>query len=130
MGPPIGGALYQRLGFHAPFIFCLGMNAVDFIGRLIVIEKKDAAKWSDQNATTDDDPLFNQGTPHNLPDEKMEEKTDEAARYPTPTTTDPPKQGDPGSPSDIKKISQLRAVCMLLRSSRAIAALLNTFIFA
>jgi DHA1 family solute carrier family 18 vesicular amine transporter 1/2 len=131
MGPPIGGALYQKLGFHAPFIFCLGMNAVDFIGRLIVIEKKDVAKWSDENVqsiTVGAGTSFNQGIPRDRPDEPIEEKKDEAAQH-TTSTADHSQHGGPALPCDVKKVSQLRAVCMLLRSPRAIAALLNTFIF-
>lgn len=43
--PPIGGALYNHLGFRAPFIFGIIFVVIDFIGRLLVIERKDALKW-------------------------------------------------------------------------------------
>lgn len=128
MGPPIGGALYQKLGFHAPFIFCLGMNAVDFTARLLIIERKDAAKWADQNTWTDPfdyNASFNRAVTRSRPDEPIEEKTDEPAQHPTSTVND---EG-PALPSEVKKVSQLRAVCILLKSPRAIAALVNTFIF-
>ncbi|WVQ95955.1 hypothetical protein IAU59_003054 [Kwoniella sp. CBS 9459] len=45
IAPPIGGALYQRLGWHAPFIFCIIICAVDLILRLFVIEQKDLREW-------------------------------------------------------------------------------------
>ncbi|KAJ9111265.1 hypothetical protein QFC22_006565 [Naganishia vaughanmartiniae] len=41
IGPVIGGILYDKLGWNAPFIFCIGCCVVDFIGRLLVIERKD-----------------------------------------------------------------------------------------
>ncbi|EIW71617.1 hypothetical protein TREMEDRAFT_14387, partial [Tremella mesenterica DSM 1558] len=36
--PPIGGALYEALGWHAPFVFCIGLCGVDLLMRLLVIE--------------------------------------------------------------------------------------------
>ncbi|KAF8665112.1 hypothetical protein AX16_000579 [Volvariella volvacea WC 439] len=45
MGPPIGGALYDRFGFRGPFIFGLIVTSIDLIGRLLVIERSDALKW-------------------------------------------------------------------------------------
>jgi hypothetical protein len=45
VAPPIGGALFQKLGFHAPFIFSIGIVLIDLLGRLLVIERKDAVPW-------------------------------------------------------------------------------------
>jgi Major Facilitator Superfamily len=45
LAPPIGGALYQRLGFNAPFIFSIGIVLLDLAGRLLVIERKHALPW-------------------------------------------------------------------------------------
>ncbi|KAF8488176.1 major facilitator superfamily domain-containing protein [Gautieria morchelliformis] len=45
LAPPIGGALYQSLGFNAPFIFSIGIVLVDLVGRLLVIERKHAIPW-------------------------------------------------------------------------------------
>jgi MFS family permease len=44
-GPPIGGALNDKLGYRAPFIFGMIFCAIDLIGRLFVIEKDVAAPW-------------------------------------------------------------------------------------
>jgi len=131
MGSPIGGVLYQKSGFHAPFIFCLGMTAVDFIGRLFVIEKKDAVKWTDENirkSTIDYSPSLNQDLPCNRSDELADEKTDNAVQHTLPTVNHLQREGS-ALPSDLDKTSQLQAVCMLLRSPRATTALLTTFIF-
>ncbi|KAM0792095.1 hypothetical protein ACM66B_004799 [Microbotryomycetes sp. NB124-2] len=45
IGPPIGGVLYDRLGYRAPFIFSLILIAIDAILRMLVIEKHVALKW-------------------------------------------------------------------------------------
>jgi MFS family permease len=45
LGPPIGGALYERFGFRGPFIFGVIFSVVDLIGRFVIIERKDSIKW-------------------------------------------------------------------------------------
>ncbi|KAL1405730.1 hypothetical protein Q8F55_007400 [Vanrija albida] len=45
IGPPVGGALYKRLGWNAPFIFCIIINAVDLGVRLLVLEKRLMHNW-------------------------------------------------------------------------------------
>lgn len=42
---PLGGLLYGRLGYRAPFIFGMICAAIDLVGRILVIEKADADKW-------------------------------------------------------------------------------------
>lgn len=38
VGPPVGGALYARWGYRAPFIFTILFTLVDFAGRVLIIE--------------------------------------------------------------------------------------------
>ncbi|KAL1732632.1 major facilitator superfamily domain-containing protein [Schizophyllum commune] len=45
VGPPVGGALYERFGFRGPFIFGIGCSVADLVGRLVIIERKDALRW-------------------------------------------------------------------------------------
>ncbi|KAG8829798.1 hypothetical protein FRC17_006004, partial [Serendipita sp. 399] len=45
VGPPIGGVLNDKLGYRSPFIFGIAFCALDLIGRLLIIEKDDAARW-------------------------------------------------------------------------------------
>ncbi|KZP00783.1 MFS general substrate transporter [Calocera viscosa TUFC12733] len=44
-GPPIGGALYAKYGFYAPFYFGIALAVLDLLTRLLVIEPQDARKW-------------------------------------------------------------------------------------
>ncbi|PCH33242.1 MFS general substrate transporter [Wolfiporia cocos MD-104 SS10] len=45
VGPPVAGALFSRFGFHGPFIFGIVVTMVDLVGRLFIIERKDALRW-------------------------------------------------------------------------------------
>lgn len=45
VGLPLGGALYGRWGYHAPFYFGIIVTFIDLISRLLVIERKDAIRW-------------------------------------------------------------------------------------
>lgn len=45
IGPPIGGALYTRFGYRAPFIFSEIFTVLDLVGRLLVIERKKSLLW-------------------------------------------------------------------------------------
>ncbi|RDX43975.1 MFS general substrate transporter [Lentinus brumalis] len=45
VGPPVAGALDDRFGFRGPFIFGVIVTALEFIGRLLIIERKDAIRW-------------------------------------------------------------------------------------
>ncbi|KAI0047288.1 MFS general substrate transporter [Auriscalpium vulgare] len=45
IGPPVGGALYGRFGWHGPCVFGILVTLVDLAGRLLVIERKEAVRW-------------------------------------------------------------------------------------
>ena len=45
IGPPVGGLLYDRLGYRAPFVFSEICTILDLVGRLLIIERKYALEW-------------------------------------------------------------------------------------
>ncbi|GAA5827163.1 hypothetical protein JCM3770_000341 [Rhodotorula araucariae] len=45
IGPPVGGVLYHRLGYRAPFVFSLVLVFVDLVLRILLIEKHQALRW-------------------------------------------------------------------------------------
>ena len=45
IGPPVGGLLYGRLGYRAPFVFSEICAILDLVGRLLIIERKNALEW-------------------------------------------------------------------------------------
>jgi MFS family permease len=46
IAPPIGGALYRHMGWHAPFVFVMIVCGVDTIARVFILEKRDLEKWN------------------------------------------------------------------------------------
>ncbi|KAF8887788.1 major facilitator superfamily domain-containing protein [Infundibulicybe gibba] len=42
VGPPVGGGFYARYGYRGPFIFGIATTLLDLIGRLLVIDRKEA----------------------------------------------------------------------------------------
>ncbi|TFK76705.1 MFS general substrate transporter [Pluteus cervinus] len=84
IGPPVGGTLYERFGFRGPFVFGLAVTVVDLIGRLIVIERREALKYGHDPAAW---------TPAKDP-ELASEKTD-----PEPTSAKAEIKGDAQIPS-------------------------------
>ncbi|ODN95222.1 hypothetical protein L198_04610 [Cryptococcus wingfieldii CBS 7118] len=46
--PPIAGALYDRLGWNAPFISCIIVLSVDLLLRLFVLERSDIRKFHEK----------------------------------------------------------------------------------
>jgi hypothetical protein len=42
VGPPVGGALFNRFGIRGPCIFGIMVISVDLIGRLLLIERREA----------------------------------------------------------------------------------------
>ncbi|GAA5859798.1 hypothetical protein JCM8547_007033 [Rhodosporidiobolus lusitaniae] len=45
IGPPVGGTMYARLGYRAPFIFSIILVAFDMLLRLCIVEKHIALKY-------------------------------------------------------------------------------------
>ncbi|PYI11535.1 MFS transporter [Aspergillus sclerotiicarbonarius CBS 121057] len=62
-GPLIGGVVYARGGYYAVFALAFALVGVDIVLRLIMIEKKHAAKWIKQEK---------QENPHISPSETIE----------------------------------------------------------
>ena len=45
IAPVVGGALYARFGFRGPFVFAIIFAAIDLLGRLLLIERKEVIRW-------------------------------------------------------------------------------------
>ncbi|KAH7912738.1 major facilitator superfamily domain-containing protein [Hygrophoropsis aurantiaca] len=103
IGPAAGGALYARWGYRAPFVFGMIFTAVDFIGRVLVVEN----------------PLASQDV---APSESIEDKE----RSPTASGDPNPTQSEPQSsltPSNEPELSIIGVVFRLMTSSRTLVAL-------
>ncbi|KAI0757424.1 MFS general substrate transporter [Daedaleopsis nitida] len=141
VGPPVAGALDERFGFRGPFIFSITITAAEFICRLLIIERPEAAQWdgslqvlvenkrtsrgSAYGATTDAEKREQHSTEHNaqLADHEAPPPSDglRASRPATPTVTNEPS----GAPHP----SILGLLLRLLKSPRAMAPVCLTLIF-
>jgi len=138
IGPPMGGALYSRFGFRAPFILGEICTIVDLLGRFLIIERKDLINWSvnpealsgvydsgtdfvpDDNGTTDgtteNTPLLHSSRP--LPADitsigSIDDRNGTRSSYEDGTVRDQP-------------LSLVAVVTELAKSSRALVALIIT----
>ncbi|GJJ08878.1 hypothetical protein Clacol_003098 [Clathrus columnatus] len=127
IGPTIGGALYNSLGFHAPFIFSLGLLGFDLILRFLVIEKRDAVRWG-----FDPTAACLQGGNNNNQDFDVETSTSE------PDTIKNKEKGlenETEIPADLSRNeishhqSSLQLMLTILKSKRAMAAALVILIY-
>ncbi|KAI9045641.1 MFS transporter [Aspergillus affinis] len=53
VGPLLGGVLYEHAGYYAVFGLAFGFIGLDIFFRLVMIEKKDAAKWLKNDSESD-----------------------------------------------------------------------------
>ncbi|TFY81606.1 hypothetical protein EWM64_g2406 [Hericium alpestre] len=149
VGPPVGGALYSRLGFRAPFIFSILITFVDVVGRLLIIEPRDARLWGVDPAaalvsTEADEEKSSSGFRGTIGNEIVEEKSTGdfgAAQGASTAGTPVAKTSDNIEPSanvnsstsltasTPPKVSLLQVMTKLMMSSRAVATLINILIY-
>ncbi|KAG6814450.1 hypothetical protein H0H92_007454 [Tricholoma furcatifolium] len=123
-GPPVGGALFARFGYRAPFILSIGWTIIDLIARLLIIERKDALKWGvdphDRKIKLDEK-MDSQDTPDvpppaHAPEDRDMETLDTSSSRPNVT-------------SESQKLSLLAVLLKLCKSSRALTAFFLTFAY-
>ncbi|KAG8759496.1 hypothetical protein FRC14_005784 [Serendipita sp. 396] len=100
VGPPVGGVLNDKLGYRSPFIFAICFCVLDLIGRLLIIEKDDAARWIAQEPT---------------------EETQVGAENENVTPSVKSRERS--------QLSVLKVIVKLGRSKRAFVAFVNVFIY-
>ncbi|KAI0252708.1 MFS general substrate transporter [Lactifluus subvellereus] len=142
IGPPVGGALFDRFGIRGPCLFGITVIAVDLMGRLLLIERREALAWGFDPAASVDSPVDCPPNLRNLTDSQYgtfsaetgfpceggrqtlhasdSEETDYADSLLDETMELHP-QRDP--------ISFFQVIKGLFMSSRAVAAFLNSFVY-
>jgi hypothetical protein len=133
----VGGALYSRFGFRGPFVFGLGATFLDFMGRIIIIERKDAILWGvDPAALSDSDAPVSEnvnGTNDHLTASTGEAEKDETITNGHMHSSSPVNptvlQVTPSDRAKAKPTSLLTVIRKLAKSSRALVAIISTFIY-
>ncbi|KAF7967037.1 hypothetical protein HWV62_35996 [Athelia sp. TMB] len=129
VGPPIGGLLYDHLGYRAPFIFSIIWTMIDLIGRLLIIERKDAVKWAYDPAAlhtssgveleAPEAPVITDETPATDATGSVTNINEEPVLERAPSVAEP-------KPAPL---SLLAVIIKLLHSPRALMALLLSVVF-
>lgn len=146
VGPPVGGALYNAFGFRGPFIFAIIVSMVDFVGRLLIIERKDALRWgvdpaavvevrmTVMNICLNDHIVQQEASKHGPEDEKKAEG--EVQENPTTSQANPTDLTQQVSESSVvtqappERLPLLKVVATLLKSPRAMVTIMITLIQA
>ncbi|KAJ7356818.1 MFS general substrate transporter [Mycena albidolilacea] len=119
-GPPVGGALYSRFGFRGPFICGIAISVFDLVGRLLIVERKDALKWGIDPAAA---PVEGADVEAGGGDAEKTSAGGSPDRTPTPLA---PAQG---SEHDHTTVSLVGVMARLCRSPRAGVAIAITFLY-
>ena len=138
IGPPVGGALYSHLGFRAPFIFGIGAAVLDLIGRLLIVERREALYWGVDPAAL---PESHVETVNNTEDnfhlretgsgiQEIVQKAEVRSIDPSPQSLEiRPQNGNTAPPAPPKPLSLVAVLVQLSKSPRALVALVVTFIY-
>lgn len=126
----LGGILYEHFGFRGPIILGIIATAVDLIGRLLIIERKDALKWSVDPAapsSSKKEQIESGGMAAASKSEKDggsmagQSAPREVTEIPSPSTAIAPIRHAP--------LSLIGVVRKLARSPRALAVMLNVLVY-
>lgn len=143
VGPPVSGALFDRFGIRGPCIFGIMVISVDLVGRLLLIERREALAWGfDPAASTSDhaSDSASHASPYGtfpieagLPAESVRQ----SLHSPVPGefgSTDALLDREASAHGALKPIQDdpipfLEVIRRLFMSSRAMAAVANSFVY-
>lgn len=134
VGPPVAGALDEQFGFRGPFIFGVIITAVEFICRLLIIERPEAARWDGSLQALVENKRTSRGRAYGATTdvEKREQPPAEPPAQPTNQETAPtfdaPRTNEPVA-SAAPHLSILGLLLRLLKSPRAMAPVCLSLIY-
>ena len=135
LAPVIGGVLYEKTGYMGVFGVAIGVLALDFLMRLLMIEKKTAAKYmplEDSHATNPEANGVEEEDSTGVPNE-----SDPLLSYPNSTTASvAPRDDDDQNLASYKiqeepgRLAQVLPITICFRSPRLVMALLMALVQA
>ena len=135
--PLFGGVVYSQVGYHAVFAILFALVMVDFSMRLVLIEKKDVAKWEfpaqhDVYGTFQDNRTQD---PHSTRPCRPRSHSGSTSSLLTSSTSDQHSNTASGNrvslddpPGGVARVSQNLPVLLLLKSPRFLAATYGIFL--
>ena len=120
LAPLLGGVAYARAGYYSVYYMAFGMILLDVFLRMVLVEKKVAAKWTTTTAgeeAADPMEIAREG-----------EKSAPAIERPTIIPPQSPMASDPAAveEEEPQQAKPLKAILLLLSSRRLLAALFCT----
>lgn len=89
VGPPVGGTLYDRFGWRAPFIFSIILVAIDLLMRLFIIEKHVALRWVKSGVVIKnfEAPGWNEGKSEEQQEKEQQEELESETNFNDPSSS-------------------------------------------
>jgi len=109
--------LFDTLGFRAPFIFGVIAAVLDLIGRLLILERREALEWGHDPALLSTMPTLEVEQPEKSPDETLSNGPQNVVERPSVESA----AGDISPSSDL---SLWEVFLIILKSRRAMVACL------
>ncbi|KAF7933992.1 uncharacterized protein EAE98_003701 [Botrytis deweyae] len=125
VAPLLGGIVYEKAGYYAVFYMAFGLLVLDILLRLVLIEKKMARQWLDDEVTNSDSSSDSSISPNRNEDAVV---TDARNKHITNTDEEKVVQSNPSgtteaAPTSSPHISKWPAMFSLLKSRRLCAGL-------
>lgn len=116
-GPLLGGVLYQHCGYYSVFGLAFGLIGIDILLRLVLIEKRHAARWLTQEKET-----------LSLEQDGESKTTTAVESDPSIIANHPPSDIPEETPTETQ--NPLRQAITLLKSPRLVVSLWGYFIIS
>jgi len=142
IGPPVGGALFDRFGILGPCLFGVVMVSIDLYGRLLVIERREALAWGFDPVAKIDAHAPNSasyaGSQYGSFNPESDDRGHQTSHVSVPGeahSTDSlldreaDRHGAPTFHDHHDPISLFQVISGLCMSSRAVAAVFNGFVY-
>ncbi|KAI0063212.1 MFS general substrate transporter [Artomyces pyxidatus] len=148
VGPPVGGALYTRFGFRGPIIFGVIVTFIDLLGRFLIIERYEALRWGVDPGALDtadseaqeikSDPTAAYGTFEGPSTQPLDPQGADSSAVPSTSNVEAPTtEKSEGARTTVSsptvspppRLSSMKVIAKLAKSSRALVALFNTIIY-
>jgi MFS family permease len=124
VAPLLGGIAFDRGGYNAVFAMCYGLVGLDIIMRLVLIEKKEAARWLAAEPPQTDPEAAAAPAPSKPSEEPSEKKTPEIEPVVSQQLAAIPEDEAPPLQRILsKRRYKLPPIVFLLSSRRLLAAL-------
>ncbi|GAA6063016.1 hypothetical protein JCM10212_001795 [Sporobolomyces blumeae] len=133
IGPPVGGALYNRWGWRAPFIFSIILVVIDLLLRLLIVEKHIALAWIRSGVEIPNFEAPGYVDPKSLPDPTAERDNSQSGNpAPIPLSESKSTSGENGDTDGIagrlKVPSHWRGFFYMMRDPRALTSFAITLL--